>query len=123
MSLVQTDSKTITQDVFIKIPLEKLTKEDYYHFVQKIEQLITYEKIKMLFALKYFGGWSESDSGKYIKFEVNYFEDNEQVAIVGNKMVENQMADFCKICSVAKTKFYNHDEIEDKKNWIKFENL
>ena len=64
----------------------KLTKEDYKIFVPKVEQLIQrFGKVRILFEMKDFHGWSAGALWQDIKFDIKHFRYIERLALVGDK--------------------------------------
>jgi len=57
----------------------KLTKEDYKIFVPKVDQLIQrFGKVRILFEMKDFHGWSAGALWQDIKFDIKHFRDIER---------------------------------------------
>lgn len=115
---IELETEKITREVLIVKATDKLTEEDYERFVPKIESMIDKGKIRILFHLIDFSGWTASAAWEDTKFGVKHFNDIERLAIVGEKMLEKGMAMFCKAFTTAEIKFYNHDEIKKAEKWI-----
>ena len=97
----------------------KLTKEDYQHFVPRIEKDIQENgKVRILFQMKDFHGWKAAALWEDIKFDWKHFSDIERLAMVGDKQWEKGMSVFCKPFTTAKIRFFNPDEIEQAKSWL-----
>jgi hypothetical protein len=61
---------------------DKLTREDYEHFVPVFERLIAqHGKIRVLFDLHDFHGWKAGALWEDMKFDVKHFRDIERLAI------------------------------------------
>lgn len=118
MMPVQINTETITRQVLLVEASEKITEEDYDRFVPKIEKMMEKGKIRILFELQNFGGWTASAAWEDTKFGVKHFNDIERLAIVGEKTLEKGMAAFCKAFTSAEIKFFNHDELNEAKKWI-----
>lgn len=100
----------------------KLEKEDYGIFVPEMERLIQeHGKIRLLMALVDFEGWSAGAAWEDTKFGVRHFNDLERLGIVGDRTWEKGMALFCKVFTTAKVRYFDHDELEEAKRWIREE--
>jgi hypothetical protein len=98
----------------------KLTKEDYEEFVPKVEQLIQrFGKVRILFEMKDFHGWDAGALWQDIKFDIKHFKDIERLALVGDRKWEKGMSIFCKPFTTAKVKYFDVNEVDKAKNWIK----
>ena len=75
----------------------KLTKEDYEHSMPPVERLIKgHGKLRVLFDMEDFHGWTCGALWEDIKFDVKHFRDIERLAMVGDKKWEQWMATFCR---------------------------
>jgi hypothetical protein len=98
----------------------KLTKQDYEAFVPKVEQLIQrFGKIRILFEMEDFHGWSAGALWQDIKFDIKHFKDIERVALVGDRKWEKGMSVFCKPFTTAKVKYFDVNEADKAQDWIK----
>jgi hypothetical protein len=98
----------------------KLTKEDYEAFVPKVEQLIQrFGKVRILFEMKDFHGWNAGALWQDIKFDIKHFRDIERLALVGDRKWEKGMSIFCKPFTTAKIKYFDVNEADKAKIWIK----
>lgn len=97
----------------------KLTKEDYEHFIPEVERLIKQEgKIRLLFEMHDFHGWEAGALWEDIKFDFEHFADIERLAMVGEKKWEEWMATFCKPFTSAQIRYFDHNQAEDARRWI-----
>ena len=100
----------------------KLTKDDYKHFVPKIEELIRkFGKIRVVFEMRDFHGWDAGALWEDIKFDIRHFSDIESLALVGNKKWEKGMSVFCKPFTKARIKYFDLTELYKAYEWIKTE--
>lgn len=98
---------------------EKLTKEDYEKFVPEVEGLIKNQgKIRILFHMHDFHGWTMGALWEDIKFDVKHFADIERLAMVGDRKWEAGMAAFCKPFTTAKIRYFDASEMEQARQWI-----
>jgi hypothetical protein len=97
----------------------RLSKDDYEHFVPKIERLIKeHGKIRILFEMHEFHGWKLGALWEDIKFDVRHFTHIERIAMVGEKKWEKWMAEFCCPFTAAKIRYFDHSDIETARAWI-----
>jgi hypothetical protein len=97
----------------------KLTKEDYERFLPEIESTFKEQgKLRVLFEMHDFHGWSAGALWEDIKFDFKHFSDIERLAIVGEKKWEQGMAAFCRPFTAAKIKYFDHSEIEQARQWL-----
>jgi hypothetical protein len=98
---------------------DKLTKEDYEHFIPEVERLIKQEgKIRLLFEMHDFHGWEAGALWEDIKFDFKHFADIERLAMVGEKKWEEWMATFCKPFTSAQVRYFDQNQAEDARRWI-----
>jgi len=97
----------------------KLTKEDYEQFVPATEKLIQeHGKIRVLFVMHDFHGWSAGALWEDIKFDLKHFNHIERLAIVGQSKWEHGMEVFCRPFTTAKLRYFDSTQIEEAKKWI-----
>jgi hypothetical protein len=100
----------------------KLTKEDYEHFLPRIEGLIKERgKIRVLFDMHDFHGWELGALWEDIKFDFKHFTDIERIAMVGEKKWEEWMAMFCRPFTTAKIRYFDRSKAEEAGVWIEEE--
>ena len=97
----------------------KLTKEDYEAFAPLIDQQIhEHGKIRVLFQMRDFHGWTAGAMWEDLKFDLKHWKDIERLAIVGDAKWEAGMAVFCKPFTVAKIQYFDSSEIDQAKEWL-----
>ena len=97
----------------------KLTKEAYESFVPQTEALIEkYGKIRLLFILHDFHGWSAGAMWEDLKFDLKHFTHIERLAIVGETNWQKAMSVFCRPFTTAKIKYFDHTDIQKAPDWI-----
>jgi hypothetical protein len=98
----------------------KLTKEDYEHFVPKVESLIKQQgKLRILVQMHEFQGWAGGALWQDIKFDLKNFRHIERLALVGEKSWEHGMAVFCKPFTTATIRYFDRSEVEQAEAWIR----
>ncbi len=115
------DSLDITLDgnrVFVKVS-GKLNTADYEQFVPVIEQLLKAKgKIRVLFEIHDFQGWTAGALWEDLKFDYQHWSDIERVAIVGETRLEEAMSVFCKPFTAAKVQYFDHAKLDEAKAWL-----
>ncbi len=97
----------------------KLTEESYKHFMPRIERLIQeHGKIRILFYMQNFEGWTASALWQDLKFDWQHFRDIERLAIVGESKWEEGMAAFCKPFTTADVRYFDHSDLPAARSWI-----
>jgi len=110
------DSATRTIEVTVS---GKLVKEDYAHFVPMLEDLIRqWGKVRVLFIMQEFHGWTAGALWQDIKFDLKHFKDIERLAMVGEKGWEKGMAAFCKPFTTAEVRFFRPEELDAARQWV-----
>lgn len=90
----------------------KLTKEDYQHFLPRIEKDIEENsKVRILFQMHDFHGWQTAALWEDIKFDMKHFSDIERLAMIGDKQWEKGMSVFYKPFTTAEIRFFRPEEI------------
>ena len=98
----------------------KLTKEFYQAFVPAIdEQIKQFGKLRVLFVMHDFHGWTAGALWEDIKFDVKHFGDIERLAMVGDSKWEKGMAAFCKPFTTASIKYFDSAKASDAATWIR----
>ena len=99
---------------------QKLTKEDYEHFVPELNRLVKqHGKIRLLVEMHDFHGWTMSALWQDIKFDMAHFKDIERLALVGESKWEEGMANFCKPFTSAKIQYFDTSKSADAFAWIR----
>ncbi len=97
----------------------KFEKKDYELFVPAAEELIKeHGKIRVLFVMHDFHGWTAGAVWEDLKFDLKHFNDIERLAIVGESKWEKGMSVFCRPFTTAKIKYFDSSELEQARKWI-----
>lgn len=98
----------------------KLTSEMYEEFVPLLEQEIRdHGKLRMLFVMRDFHGWTAGALWDDLKFDLRHFKDIRRLAIVGEKKWQHGMAVFCTPFTTAKIKYFELSELEAARAWLR----
>ena len=98
----------------------KLTKVDYEHFVPQIERLITqHGKLRVLFDMHDFHGWTAGALWQDLKFDLKHFRDIDRLALVGDRKWEAGMASFCRPFTTATIRYFDRPEAEEARRWLR----
>jgi hypothetical protein len=96
-----------------------LTKEDYEHFVPQVERLIKeHGKIRVLFNMEDFHGWTCGALWEDTDFDVKHFRDIEALAMVGYRRWEEWMVRFCGPFTTAEVRYYDKGNADEARAWI-----
>ncbi len=97
----------------------KLTKECYESFVPLVDrQIQEHGKLRVLFEMHDFHGWTASAAWEDLKFDLKHWKDIERLAIVGESKWEAGMAVFCKPFTAAKIKYFDHSQLPAAQAWL-----
>lgn len=97
----------------------KLVAADYEHFVPEFERLVAlHGKLRVLFDMTDFHGWTLGAVWADTKFGVHHFSDIERLAMVGDKQWEEGMAVFCKPFTKAKIQYFDRGDRAEAKKWL-----
>lgn len=97
----------------------KLSKEAYEAFVPMTEEKIReHGKIRILFIMHDFHGWTAGAAWEDFKFDLKHFNHIERLAIVGETKWEKGMSVFCRPFTTAKIKYFDHTDLEKAREWI-----
>jgi hypothetical protein len=97
----------------------KLTKESYEEFAPAVDaQIQEHGKIRILFEMHDFHGWTAGAMWEDLKFDFKHWKDIERLAIVGESKWEKGMAVFCKPFTAAKIQYFDHAKLDEAKAWI-----
>jgi len=97
----------------------KLSKESYHEFAPILdEQIKENGKLRLLFEMHDFHGWTMGGIWEDIKFDLKHWKDIEKLAIVGESKWEAGMVTFCKPFTAAKIKYFDHSVVDEAKAWI-----
>lgn len=97
----------------------KLVHEDYEQFVPEFDRLIKqHGKIRLLFEMVDFHGWEPQAAWDDLKLGVKHFSDIDRIAMVGDKRWEEWMARFCQPFTMAKVRYFEHDQAAAARDWL-----
>lgn len=97
----------------------KLETDDYTRLVPAFDRLRQkHGKLRVLFSLHDFHGWTAGALWEDLKFEHRHFADIERLAIVGEKRWQEGMAHFCKPFTTAQIRFYPRDQAAMAREWL-----
>lgn len=99
----------------------KLSTEDYEIWLPVLEKLVeTHGKLRMLFHMKDFHGWTAGALWEDIKFDAKHFKDIERLAMVGDKAWQKGMTVFCKPFTFAKIRYFHEVDggLEEARQWL-----
>jgi hypothetical protein len=97
----------------------KLTKEAYEAFTPVVDgQIHEHGKIRILFEMHDFHGWTAGAIWEDLKFDFKHWKDIERLAIVGESKWEAGMAVFCKPFTAAKIQYFDHAKLYEAMAWI-----
>lgn len=100
----------------------KLTKDFYEEFIPAVErQIAEHGKLRILFTMHDFHGWTAGALWEDIKFDVKHWRHIERLAMVGEKRWQKGMATFCKPFTTAKIKYFDHSQADEAKTWLEGE--
>lgn len=97
----------------------KLNKEFYERFVPMVdEQIKKFGKLRILFEMHDFHGWTAGALWEDLKFDLKHWKDIDRLAIVGESKWQQGMAAFCKPFTSASIKYFDHSQLADAQKWI-----
>lgn len=97
----------------------KLSREDYQSLAPQVERLIhDHGRIRVLFDMHDFHGWSPGGLWEDIKFDAKHYADIERLALVGDRKWEKLMPGFCRPFTRAKTRFFDLSEMDEARRWV-----
>ena len=97
----------------------KLTREDYARFVPEVERLIgQHGKIRILFEMHDFHGWSAGAMWDDLKFDLKHFTHIERLAIIGEKKWQKGMAAFCRPFTTAEIRYFDRSQSDLADAWL-----
>lgn len=124
MALQVRQEETDGRKILVVKASNKLSQEDYEHFVPEVERLIEAQgKIRLLFEMHDFHGWEAGALWADIKFDLKHFADIERLAMVGEKKWEEWMAMFCKPFTSAEIRYFDQSEADEARSWITKESV
>jgi hypothetical protein len=97
----------------------KLQTSDYEQFVPVLEKAIQKRgKIRILVRMNNFHGWDAGALWEDIKFDAEYFNCIERLALVGEKTWEKWMALFCKPFTTATIRYFSPEKRIEAREWL-----
>lgn len=97
----------------------KITAVEYQQLVPMFEQLVKqHGKLRVLFQLHDFHGWTAGALWEDIKFEQKHFSDIERLAIIGETKWQAGMAKFCRHFTTADIRFFKADQVKVAREWL-----
>lgn len=97
----------------------KLTKQFYEKLVPAVDaQIEQFGKLRILFVMQNFHGWTAGAVWEDLKFDLKHWKDIERLAIVGESKWQQGMASFCKPFTKATVKYFEHNKIDDAREWV-----
>jgi hypothetical protein len=97
----------------------RLSKADYEHFGPIVSKAIEEKgRIRLLFEMSDFHGWTAGALWEDVKFDVKHFRDIERVAIVGDARWQAGMAAFCRPFTTASIRYFDRAQLEEAQRWI-----
>jgi hypothetical protein len=97
----------------------KLTKASYDFFIPELDNLVEkHGKIRLLFEMIEFQGWTLGAAWEDLKFGCQHFNDIERIAIVGDRRWEKAMVALCRPFTRARIRYFDIDDLHDANDWI-----
>lgn len=102
----------------------KLGKADYELFAPSVEDLIERRgKLRILLILRDFRGWTAGALWEDVKFDAKHFNDIRKLAVVGERVWEKGMTDFCKPFTTAEVRFFTPDRLTEAQRFVGLEEV
>lgn len=115
MTSIQAD-----QNIIYTIAEGRLEDADYNRIIPLLQERIrTFGSIRWYFEMKDFQGWTFSALWKDLKFDFKNKDKLERVAMVGDKKWEKGLTQLMKPFSGAEIHFFETEERDKAKYWIK----
>lgn len=97
----------------------KLTHADYAQFVPAFERLVKqHGKINVLVELVDFHGWDAAALWDEVKFDLKHLSQIKRLALVGNKVWEEGVANFCAPFVSADVRFFDPTQFAEARAWL-----
>lgn len=98
---------------------EVVVRADYEYFVPEFERLVgLHGKLRVMFDMPGFHGWTAGALWEDTKFAVHHFSDIDRLAVVGEKKWQEGMATFCKPFTKATVKYFDHTAATEARKWL-----
>jgi hypothetical protein len=111
----------MTHDGYLEVHASgKLDRHDYETLVPEVEQLIREEgKLRVVFVLDDFHGWTAGGLWEDVKFDVRHFDDVDRLAIVGDQQWHARMAGVCRLFTTAEVKYFDRTHVDEARQWVR----
>jgi SpoIIAA-like len=112
--------ETISTEQFLEVRVTgKLTKDAYEKLTPAVDaQIKQFGKLRILFVMQDFHGWSAGAMWEDLKFDLKHWKDIERVALVGDKKWEKGMATFCKPFTKARIQYFDLTQLDEARAWL-----
>ena len=98
---------------------EKLRRKDYRRLVPEVEHMMQGRgKIRMLFHMHDFHGWSVGAIWEDSKFGLRHFRDIDRLAVVGEKKWQRAMTTVCRPLTRAAIRYFDSDQETSARQWL-----
>jgi len=98
----------------------KLTHEMYGELVPVVErQVREHGRLRMLFVMRDFHGWTAGALWEDLKFDLKHFRDIRRLALVGEARWQKGMAAFCKPFTTAEVEYFPLEKLEEARDWVR----
>jgi hypothetical protein len=110
----------ISTGTFLHVKVSgKLAKVAYETFAPLVDQaILKYGKLRILFEMHDFHGWTAGALWEDIKFDFKHGKDIERLALVGEAKWEEAMAVCCKPFTSARIQYFDHAKLDDAICWM-----
>jgi len=96
-----------------------LVKADYERFVPEFERLAgQHGKLRLLFEMVDFHGWTVGAAWEDIKFGFKHFSDIDRIAMVGESKWQKGMAVFCQPFTRATVRYFDRGKATEARTWL-----
>lgn len=96
-----------------------LVAADFERFVPEFERILALRgRLRVLFDMAGFHGWSAGALWEDVKFDIEHFADIERIAMVGETQWEHGMATFCQPFTKATIRYFDHDALAEARAWL-----
>ena len=96
----------------------KLLKSDYETFAPEVDRLVDqHGKIRVLFDMADFHGWTAGAMWEDCKFAARHFSDIERLAVAGEKKWQKGMTRFCRPFTRAKIRYFDRSALTEAREW------
>lgn len=97
-----------------------LTRDDYAVFVPQLErQIEQHGKVRILFEMHDFHGWSAGALWEDVKFDAKHFRDIERLAVIGETRWQKGMTAFCRPFTTAAIRYFEHAQLDQARAWLR----